>query len=173
MTATRPAGLPLSRALAGAVGLALALAAAPGWSADGAPTLEEIAAAIDRVAQEPDGDRVVVGHISRTRAMSAETLRTEHARIGLGWGDLLIAHRLSREAGPPLDEIVAEVRRGKPWKEIVGDRIDLATLIGEVQRSKEIIEARGEDKGPRTTGASKGPGRQAPGGGGSRGSRQQ
>jgi len=104
--------------------------------------------------------------------MSAETLRTEHSRIGLGWGDLLIAHRLSREAGPPLDEIVAEVRRGKSWKEIVGDRMDLATLVAEVQRSKEIIEARGEDKGPRTTGTSKGSGRQSPGGGG-RGSRRQ
>ena len=104
--------------------------------------------------------------------MSAETLRTERARIGLGWGDLLIAHRLSREAGPPLDEIVAEVSRGKSWQEIVGDRMDLATLVAEVQRSKEIIEARGEDKGPRTTGTSKGSGRQSPGGGG-RGSRRQ
>ena len=105
--------------------------------------------------------------------MSAETLRAERARIELGWGDLLIAHRLSREAGPPLDEIVAEVRRGKSWKEIVGDRMDLATLVAEVQRSKEIIEARGEDKGPRTTGTSKSPARQAPGGGGGRGSRRQ
>ena len=105
--------------------------------------------------------------------MSAETLRAERARIGLGWGDLLIAHRLAREAGPPLDEIVAEVRRGKSWEEIVGDRMDLATLVAEVQRSKEIIEARGEDKGPRTTGTSKSPTRQAPGGGGGRGSRRQ
>ena len=155
-----------------AIALALALTAAPGWGADGTPTLEEIAAAIDQVAQEPDGDRVVVGHISRTLAMSAETLRTERARIGLGWGDLLIAHRLSREPGPLLDEVVAELKRGKSWKEIVGDRMDLAILVAEIQRSQEIIEARGEDKGPRATGTSKSPARQAPGGGG-RGSRRQ
>ena len=113
-----------------------------------APALPELAAAIDRAATEPDGDRVVVGHISRTLAVSAETLRTDRARTGLGWGDLLIAYRLSHEGDLPFEEIVADVRGGKAWPAIVGDHMDLATLVAEVDRSREMIERRSEDKGP-------------------------
>src|SRR5438034_3850135 len=97
-----------------------------------AATLAELAAAIDRAATEPDGDRVVVGHISRTLAVSAETLRADRARTGLGWGDFLIAYRLSHEADLPFEEIVADVRGGKAWPAIVGDHMDLATLVAEV-----------------------------------------
>ena len=161
---------PLRRRLAVSLALALVLAIARVAGADGPPTLEELAAAIDRASKESDGDRVVVGHISRTLGLSVETLRTERTRTGLGWGDLLITYRLSREAGSPFDEVVADLRRGQSWKEIVGERMDLATLVGEVQRSKEMIEARSEDKGPGTT---KGPARTTPGGGTGRGSRRQ
>ena len=44
------------------------------WGAD-PPTLEELAAAIERVRTGPDGERVVVGHISRKLAVSVEVLR--------------------------------------------------------------------------------------------------
>jgi hypothetical protein len=101
--------------------LALAAMAAVAMRAEAA-TLAELAAAIDRVATEPDGDRVVVGHISQTLATSAETLRA-----------------------------------------------DRATLTAEVERSKEMIEQRSEDKGPPS---GRPAARQTGGGGSGRGGRR-
>jgi hypothetical protein len=148
--------------------LALAAMAAVAMRAEAA-TLAELAAAIDRVATEPEGDRVVVGHISRTLATSAETLRADRARTGLGWGDLLIAYRLSREAELPFEGIVADVRSGKDWPQIVDGHMELATLTAEVERSKEMIEQRSEDKGPPS---GRPAARQTGGGGSGRGGRR-
>ena len=147
------------------IALALALATASAHGA-AAPTLAELAATIDRLATKADGDRVVVGHISRTPVTSAETLRADRARTGLGWGDFLIAYRLSHEGDVPFDDVVANVRGGKPWPEIVDGHMDLATLTAEVERSKEMIEQRREDKGPALKGA---PGQRSSGSGGGRG----
>src|SRR5690349_717536 len=61
------------------------------------PTLAQCAAAIDTAAAEPDGERVVLGHLSRKLRVSAETLRSQRMQTGLGWGELLIANRLSAE----------------------------------------------------------------------------
>src|SRR6266481_2339129 len=78
------------------------------WGAD-PPTLEELAAAIERARTGPDGERVVVGHISRKLAVSAEALRAQHAQTGLGWGELLIANLLlSKTAKQTIDHVVAE-----------------------------------------------------------------
>src|SRR5881296_1390474 len=80
------------------------------------PTLEELAAAIERVRTGPDGERVVVGHISRKLAVSVEALRAQHARTGLGWGELLIANLLlSKTTKLTVDHVVAEFRGGKGW----------------------------------------------------------
>src|SRR5205814_1251801 len=49
-------------------------------------TLAERAAAIEAAAEEPDGERVVLGHLSRKLGMSAEALRAQRAQTGLGWG---------------------------------------------------------------------------------------
>ena len=73
------------------MGLALFLGIGLTWGA-APPTLEELAAAIERVRTGPDGERVVVGHISRKLAVSVEALRAQHAQTGLGWGELLIAN---------------------------------------------------------------------------------
>ena len=76
-------------------------------------TLAERAAAIEAAAEEPDGERVVLGHLSRKLGMSAEALRAQRAQTGLGWGDLLIANRLSLETHAPFDALVAEMRGGR------------------------------------------------------------
>jgi hypothetical protein len=67
------------------VAIAVFLAVGITWGAD-PPTLEELAAAIDRVRTVPDGERVVVGHISRKLGLSVEVLRTQRARTGLDNG---------------------------------------------------------------------------------------
>jgi len=147
--------------------LALAVTVPTAMPAEAA-TLAELAAAIDHVATEPDGDRVVVGHISRTLATSAETLRADRARARLGWGDFLIAYRLSHEGELSFDAIVADVHGGKAWPDIVGDHMDFATLVAEIERSKDMMEQRSEDKGPALNRA---PG-QKTGGGAGRGGRR-
>ena len=110
-------------------------------------TLANRAAAIERASQAPDGVRVVLGHLSRRLGLSVETLRAQKAQFGLNWGDLLIAHRVSRAADLPLEDIVAEFRSGKTWEEVAAARhVDVAPLVGQVQQSEEIVEQRSEDK---------------------------
>lgn len=122
------------------------LGAAVAWSAD-SPTLEERADAIERVAKEPDGDRVVVGHLSRSLKISVGTLREERARTGLGWGELLIAHRLATLTKRSLDDVVADFRAGKGWSDIAqAGQADFVRVIADVKRTQEVVEHRSEDQ---------------------------
>jgi hypothetical protein len=144
--------------------LAFAVAAAPGSAADG-PTLEERAAAIEAASAEPDGMRVVLGHISRKLGIPVENLKTEHAQTGLNWGQLLVAHDVAREAGLAVEAVTAQFRLGKNWADIASDlHVDLARLTAEVQQSQEAIEQRSEDRARTGGPPSSGP-RPAKGGG--------
>ncbi len=140
----------MRRAASILIALTVVLGIGPACSAD-PPTLEERAAAIERASKGSDGDRVVVGHLSRELRLPVETLRTQRTQTGLGWGDLLIANRLSGRKGLTFDQIVVEFRGGKGWGEIARDqKVDPGRLLGDVQRSQEVIEQRAEDKPPRT-----------------------
>ena len=130
-------------ALAMLFGVALVLAA-------DAPTLEDRASAIERASTLPEGVRVVLGHLSRELELSAETLRADRAKTGLGWGELLIAHRLSRSTRVPVDQIATEFRSGKTWEAIARDHdVDLSALVQLVRHSQDVIEQRSDDKAPR------------------------
>lgn len=130
-----------------AVALAMGLTCAPAWSAE-SPALEDRAAAIERVAGEPDGERIVVGHISRALGLSVETLRADRARTRLTWGQIYVAHRLSRAARLTLDQVVAELRNGKAWEQIATDHdVNLAGLASDVERTQDLVERHGDDKG--------------------------
>ncbi len=110
------------------------------------PTLAERAAAIERVAEGPDGLRVVLGHISRELDIPVETLRTRHATTGLSWGELLLAERLAGEAGIEFDAVVAEHAAGRSWEAIArAHRVDLAALDAQVARAQEIVAEHIED----------------------------
>jgi hypothetical protein len=116
------------------------------------PTLAERAAAIEHAANEPDGARVVIGHLSRTLRLSAETLRAERTTTGLDWGDLLIAHHMARQGSLRLEDLVTAHRSGKAWEDIARDHaVDVARLTDDVRQSQEAIEQHAEDKGPRGT----------------------
>src|SRR5262249_50692178 len=130
----------------------------------GDPILSDRAAAIDQAAATPDGVRLVVGHISRKLGVSVETLRTQRAQTGLGWGDLLIAHRLAKAAGLQFDPIAAEFKGGKTWESIAAaHRVDAALLNADVGQSQEAIDQRAEDRPPNREVLS-GPGKPAAGG---------
>src|SRR6266705_2508780 len=118
------------------------------WGAD-PPTLEELAAAIERVRTGPDGERVVVGHISRKLAVSAEVLRAQHAQTRLGWVELLIANLLSQATKLTLDQVVVEFKSGKGWADIARHHnVGLDQLVKEVQQSQQAMEQRAEDRAP-------------------------
>src|SRR5262245_7636056 len=119
----------------------------PVWGAD-APTLEERAAVIDRVSKESDGDRIVIGHVSRTLGIPVEKLRVQRAQTGLSWGELLVAYRLSRASGRTLEQTVFDFRNGKAWEAIAQEqKVDLRKLISEVQQSQDTLQQREDDKG--------------------------
>jgi hypothetical protein len=121
------------------------------WGAD-PPTFEELVAAIEKVRTGPDGERIVAGHISRKLAMSVEVLRTQRARTGLDWGDLLIANLLCKPPGPAFDHVVAEFKGGAGWADIARHHnVNLDQLRSEVQLSQQAMELRSEDKGPPRT----------------------
>src|SRR5262245_63545099 len=84
----------------------------PVWGAD-APTLEDRAAAIDRVSKESDGDRIVIGHVSRALGIPVEKLRVQQTQTGLSWGELLVAYRVARAPGRTLEQTVTDFRSGK------------------------------------------------------------
>jgi len=143
---------PMPKVVAALLTLAALGVCVPARSADGpaptggAPTLAECAAAIEQASQGPDGDRVVVGHLSRKLRMSSETLRAQRARSGLGWGDILIANRLTRDT-LSFDQLVGEFKSGKSWEQVARDHdADLPALLDDVQRSREIVVRREEDK---------------------------
>ncbi len=133
---------PSLMALAVFLGIGLA------WGAD-PPTLEELATAIEGVRTGPDGERIVVGHISRKLAVSVEALRAQRAQTRLGWGELLIANLLSKATKLTVDEVVAEFRSGKGWADIAHHHNGgLDQLIKDVQQSQQAIEQRAEDRAP-------------------------
>jgi hypothetical protein len=116
------------------------------------PSLADRAAAIDHVLTEREGFRVVVGHISRELGITVDTLREQRKETGLGWGDLLVAHRISREGKAPLDQVVAEFRDGKSWEEVArGRKVDLDKLTAVIERSQLTVERRTEDRPPPAT----------------------
>jgi hypothetical protein len=111
------------------------------------PTLAERAAVIDAASREVDGERVVLGHISRHLGLPVDALRAERAQSGLGWGDVLIANRISGRSGVPYDQVVVEFRAGKAWEEIAREHgVDVDKLSADVARSEDEIEERSEDR---------------------------
>jgi hypothetical protein len=121
--------------------------ASPGTEAG---TLEAGAAAIEQAAAQPDGERVVVGHISRKLAVPVDTLRAQRRQTELAWGDLLIANHLAALTGLTFEQIAAEFRVKQTWSEVAeGHAVTTANLLRYVQQSQEAIEQRSDDKTPR------------------------
>jgi hypothetical protein len=139
-------------AVSSAIGLAMLFGIGVIWAAD-PPTLEQLAAAIDRVRAGPDGERVVVGHISRKLSLSVETLRAQQARTQLDWGELFIANLICK-ATPKLtiDHVAAELKGGAGWTDIARHHnVTLDHLTAEVLQSQQAIEQRSEDRAPART----------------------
>lgn len=134
------------------IALAVFLGIGSTWAAD-PPTLEELAAAIDKVRAGPDGERIVVGHVSRKLSISVETLRAQQAQMRLDWGELLIANLMCKATAKlTVDHVADEFRSGVGWTEIARHHnVPLDQLIAEVQQSQQAIVQRTEDRAPPRT----------------------
>ena len=129
----------------------VAFAGGPVRGAD-SPTLEERAVAIERVVEEPDGARVVIGHLSRKLHIPTDELQTQHKETGLGWGELLVANLVSRMGKVTVAQVVGEFRNGQTWETIARDHhVNLDKLEDAVEGSQEIVERREEDRAPATS----------------------
>jgi hypothetical protein len=130
------------------IALVVVLMSTPAFAADPSP-LDDAAAAIERASKAPDGIRVVVGHLSRELGIPAGTLREQRMRTGLGWGDILIAHRLATAAKLSFEQVINRFRDGKTWEEIARDQnVDVRTLLNAVRESQAAIAASADDKAP-------------------------
>ena len=133
-----------------AISIALMLGALPRPGAAEPPTLGDHASAVDRASTASDGERVVLGFISRHLKLPAEQLRLERLRTGLTLGNLLVANRLAQLAKVPVEQIVTEFKGGRSWDDIARARnLDLDRLRDEMKFAEETVEQRQEDKGPR------------------------
>ena len=113
------------------------------------PSLGESAHVIHRASGERDGDRVVVGYISRTLRMSVATLREQRKTTGLGWGELLIANYIAQTSRAPFPEVVGDFQGGKSWEDIARDRkVDVKALTANVKQAIAAISQRSDDKPP-------------------------
>ena len=116
-----------------------------------APSLADRAAAINQVLTEREGNRVVVGHISRVLTIAVDKLRLQQMQTGLSWGEMLVAHRLSQDAKTAVtfEQVVAEFKSGKSWEDIArAYKADLSEVTAAVQRSQTAVEQRSEDRAP-------------------------
>jgi hypothetical protein len=117
------------------------LASAPGWSAEAGAPLDDQAAAVNRTAHTPEGERVVADRLSRDLGLSATTLEAQRQQTKLGWGELLIANRLAQTTGMTFDQVVSEFRSGKGWGQIAGEhKVNLGKLVSEVRESRQAAE---------------------------------
>ena len=140
---------PMIRTLA-AISMVLMLGALGGPGRAEPPTLGEYASAVDRALTAPDGERVVLGFISRQLQLPAETLRLQRLQTGLSLGNLLVANRVAQLAKAPVEQIVTEFKGGRSWDDIARAReVNVDRLRDEMKYSQETVEQRLEDKAPR------------------------
>lgn len=124
------------------VGLSL-LALAAGLAAAGDPVardLQAAAAAVNQEAREPDGRRHVTTALAALFDLSADTIETERAATGLGFGEIAIAHAIAEATGGArtFQQIVAMKESGLGWGQVVhalsNEGLIAEERLGEVAR---------------------------------------
>lgn len=74
--------------------------------------------------------------ISAQTGVSVDTLQSERATTGLGWGELEKAHLLANASGKSFDDIVALHKAGEGWGKIAHENgLNLGKLVSGTHRS--------------------------------------
>lgn len=83
--------------------------------------IQRYVAKINHDASTPEGEEVVVAHLSQQLHVPADSLRQQHASWTLGYGEVAMVHGFARASKKPSitpDDVVAMRRSGKDWEEI-------------------------------------------------------
>jgi hypothetical protein len=76
--------------------------------------------------------------ISAETGVPVDTLQTERASTGLGWGSLENAHLLANATGQSFNGIVAQHQAGQGWGKIAHNNgLNLGTLVSNAHRSSQ------------------------------------
>jgi len=85
---------------------------------------------IDHEASTPEGEQAVIARLSQQLHASPDSLQSEHARWGLGYGEVAMVHGFAHDSkisGVTPDDVVAMRRTGKSWEDIgkqLGVKVD-------------------------------------------------
>lgn len=85
---------------------------------------------INQEASTPEGEETVVARLSQQLHASPDSLQSEHARWGLGYGEIAMVHGFAHDSkisGVTPEDVVAMRRSGKSWEDIgkqLGVKVD-------------------------------------------------
>jgi metalloendopeptidase OMA1, mitochondrial len=94
---------------------------------------------INRFVAEQNGERAIIEGLAQELRLRPEIIQRERQQLGLGYGQYAALRGVSYLGRGPINRIVDEYQRGRPWSEIAqsnGSRIsELSTWIGDVMRT--------------------------------------
>jgi hypothetical protein len=99
-------------------------------------TLSLIMAAFFLLIGVPVSRGAAVTRISNETGVPVDTLQSERASTGLGWGELEKANLLANASGKSFNDIVAMHKAGEGWGEIAHDNgLKLGKIVSDAHRS--------------------------------------
>jgi hypothetical protein len=109
--------------------LVLGAPAAPGAQEQ----LDALVRAINVQGVEARTAAATMDRVARATGSRPDALRTQQAATGLGWGDLLAAHRIAWRSGHPVDRVIAAWRKEPRWTAIADEaRVGLDVLASDL-----------------------------------------
>jgi metalloendopeptidase OMA1, mitochondrial len=94
---------------------------------------------INRFVAEQNGERAIIEGLAQELRLRPEIIQRERQQLGLGYGQYAALRGVSYLGRGPINRIVDDYQRGRPWSEIAqsnGSRIsELSTWIGDVMRT--------------------------------------
>src|SRR5881296_907140 len=101
-------------------------------------TLSLIIAAFFLVFGGVVSNGAVVTRISDETGVPVDTLQSQRASTGLGWGELENAHLLANASGQSFNDIVAMHNAGEGWGKIAHDNgLNLGRIVSDAHRSSQ------------------------------------
>src|SRR5256886_13791067 len=101
-------------------------------------TLSLIIAAFFLVFGAVVSNGAVVTRISDETGVPVDTLQSQRASTGLGWGELENAHLLANASGQSFNDIVAMHNAGEGWGKIAHDNgLNLGRIVSDAHRSSQ------------------------------------
>jgi hypothetical protein len=101
-------------------------------------TLSLIIAAFFLIFGVAASSAAVLTRISDETGVPVDTLQTERASTGLGYGELETAHLLANASGQNFDDIVAMHKAGEGWGKIAHDNgLNLGKIVSSAHRSDQ------------------------------------